>query len=177
MLHSSMIIYQHAKPEDTLRLSILFQQVYIQSYALEGITVEFANFISQRFAPDRIRKTINEQPDSIIVAYNKDHPIGVAELDFQNKCPIDNLPGAELNKLYVLERFCSKGIGGNLLKKAEEKAIEKGFAQLWLEVWLENPRAIQFYEKQHYQPVGVVDFPMETNTYQNMVMWKELTGI
>lgn len=37
-----------------------------------------------------------------------------------------------------------------------------------------NPKAIDFYKRQGYGILGEVDFPMETNTYVNLVMNKKL---
>jgi ribosomal protein S18 acetylase RimI-like enzyme len=96
------------------------------------------------------------------------------EIEFDKKCPVDNIIAPELNKLYILERFCGMGIGHKLLNAAEEVVLSKGIHQIWLWVYVLNERAIGFYEKQQYVWIGNAFFQMAFNRYENKVMLKEL---
>lgn len=102
------------------------------------------------------------------------NPIGAAEVLYDSTCPIQKIPVAELSKLYVLERFYGQGIGYGLLHESEKEVLNTGNHLLNLEVYMENHWAIAFYERQDYASIGTVDFPMETNTYKNLVMRKVL---
>jgi len=168
------ISYGKAKLTDSLRISVLLKTVYIQTYAVDGVTFEFANFITNRFSIEHIENIIKENPLRLIVAYQNENPIGVAEIIMDSTCPIRNISVPELSKLYVLERFHGKGIGFGLLKAVENQLINNGFKELNLEVWKQNERAIAFYKKQRFISIGNVDFPMEHNTYENFVMNKKL---
>lgn len=168
------ISYGKAKLSDALRISILLKTVYIQAYAVDGITFEFANFITKRFSTAHIESTLKKNPNQLVIAYQNGNPIGVAEIMYDSTCPIRKTPAPELSKLYVLERFYGKGIGFGLLKAAEEEVKKNGFSECTLEVYIKNDRAIQFYKRQGYVSIGNVDFPMEFNTYENLVMHKVL---
>lgn len=170
----SEIIYKKAEIEDALRISILFKQVYLQVYGVEGITIEFTNFITKRFSPTLIEKAIREKPDTLLVAYFKGNPVGVAEVIYDSVCKIRNIKAVELSKLYVLERFYGRGIGYELLNRFETKLKAKGYKELFLEVYAHNPRAIFFYKRQNYSIIGDTLFPMEFNTYENKLMSKVL---
>jgi GNAT superfamily N-acetyltransferase len=82
--------------------------------------------------------------------------------------------GPELNKLYILEWFCGKGIGYKLLQAAEQRALSRGDKLMWLWVLDSNERAVSFYERQQYQWIGNASFRMEVNSYDNKVMLKQL---
>ncbi len=159
---------------DALRISLLFKQVYLQTYAKEGISHEFANFISRKFSPEAVADNIEKASQSLLIAYFKDNPIGVVQVIHDSTCRIDKVQMPELDKLYVLERFHGKAIGHLLLKEIEKIVVRKGYTQMCLEVYSKNPRAIAFYESKGYQNRGIVDFVMETNTYENFVMTKKL---
>ena len=169
------ISYGKAKLTDSLRISVLLKTVYIQTYAVDGVTFEFANFITKRFSQEHIKSIIKENPSRLIIAYQNENPIGVAEIVYDSTCPIRKISIPELNKLYVLERFYGKGIGLGLLTLAENQVVNNGFKELNLEVWKQNERAIAFYKKQGFVSIGNVDFPMEFNTYENFVMNKKLS--
>ncbi|MBQ4821872.1 GNAT family N-acetyltransferase [Aquimarina sp. MMG016] len=168
------ISYGKAKLSDSLRISVLLKTVYIQTYAVDGVTFEFANFITKRFSPELIENIIKENPSRLIIAYQNGNPIGVAEIIYDSNCPIRKIPVPELSKLYVLERFYGKGIGYGLMNEAEKEVRENGFSEFNLEVYINNARAIAFYKRQGYVSLGNVDFPMEFNTYENLVMNKAL---
>lgn len=168
------ILYRPALVRDSRKLSILFKQVYIQTYGTEGVSDEFANFIILQFSVERIERILLENPDSLMVAVYKNNLVGVAEVAFSKQCPIDPIIGAELNKLYILEWFCGSGIGQRLLELAEEVAVKRGEEQMWLWVLASNTRAINFYEKHQYKWIGNASFQMETNKYENKVMLKDL---
>ena len=168
------ISYGKAKIEDSIRISVLLKTVYIEVYATEGITFEFANFIEKRFSKKHIEEIIEKNPDQLLVAYLNKNPIGVAEIFYESNCPIRKISTPELSKLYVLKRFNGKGIGYGLMIESEKILKEKGFNELNLEVFIGNEHAISFYEKLGYQKLGKVDFPMEKNVYKNWVMNKKI---
>ncbi|MEH6765105.1 MAG: GNAT family N-acetyltransferase [Aequorivita antarctica] len=166
------ISFGKAKLSDSLRISILMKTVYIQTYAVDGITFEFANFITKRFSPEHIENIIKENPNRLIIAFQDENPIGVAEIIYNSNCPIRKIAVPELSKLYVLERFYGTGIGYRLMKEVEREVCKNGFTQLNLEVYIKNIRALAFYERQGYVSIGNVNFPMEFNTYENFIMNK-----
>lgn len=168
------INYRKAIPEDALKLSVLYQQVYIQTYGADGVSDEFANFITRQFAVERIKNAILHNPDAILVAVYRNNLVGVCETEFDKKSPVGQIVAPEINKLYILEWFCGRGIGEVLLEKAEAIAREKGRSQMWLWVLESNARAIGFYQKHGYKAIGSASFQMETNRYENKVMHKNL---
>ncbi len=166
------ILYRKANLSDVKKLSILFKQVYIQTYGIEGVSDEFANFITKQFSEERLQHLIETSSDCLIVADYKTNLVGVAEIEFEKTCPTGNFVAAELNKLYILEWFCGMGIGYHLLNEAENLVKQKGQNKMWLWVLDSNERAIKFYERQGYQHIGEASFQMEVNNYINKVMVK-----
>ncbi len=174
MLMKTDIICRPANSTDLLKLSILFKTVYIQLYGTEGVSDEFANFITPRFSAEWLQQLIDEHPESIIVADNSGKLVGAAEIAFNANSPVGNIKSAELSKLYVLERFCGQGIGLMLLESAEEMLRKRGEQQYWLWVLDSNTRAINFYYKHGFTYLGNAPFQMEVNCYDNKVMLKQL---
>ncbi len=168
------IIYRKANSTDVIKLSILFKQVYIQTYGTEGVSDEFANFIFKQFSVERLSSLISTNPDAILVAAYNNNLVGAVEIDYSSICPINNIVAPELNKLYILEWFCGKGIGYHLLKEVENLVKSKGINEMWLWVLDSNERAISFYERQNYKWIGDASFQMEVNKYENKLMHKHL---
>lgn len=165
---------EKAKASDALRISVLLKTVYINTYGMDGISWEFANFMEKRFSPSYIENCIAQDDANLLVAMHKGNPIGVAEIIIESKCRYRNKVQSELSKLYVLNHFFGHGIGSTLLNQMEKTLVSKGKNSLFLEVWAENNEAISFYKHQGYSFVGEVNFPMEENIYLNHVMQKKL---
>ena len=113
------IIIRKANQSDVKKLSVLYKTVYIQTYGKEGVSDEFANFITNQFSIERLGNIILNHSTKIIVAEYKNNLIGVAEIEFDKQCPINNIVEAELNKLYILEWFSGQGVGYKLIQEAE----------------------------------------------------------
>ena len=167
------INYRLANKNDVKKLSLLFKQVYIQIYGIDGVSDEYANYITELFSEKRLHENICKYPDHLIVAEYKGNLVGVAKIDLNKKCPIGNLVATELNKLYILEWFCGQGIGYQLLAEVEKLLSAKGLREMWLWVYEENHRAIRFYERQNFVCIGKAPFQMETNKFENKVMLKK----
>lgn len=171
---SEEIIIRNATSADSKKLSILFKQVYIKTYGVEGVSDEFANFITEQFSVPRIENTIASNPDALLVAEYKNNLVGVLEIEYDKPCPVEDIVAPEINKIYILEWFCNRGIGEMLMEKAETLLKEKGYSQLWIWLLESNLRALSFYKKHNYIEIGKAPFEMEVNTYQNIVMLKTL---
>lgn len=168
------IKYRNANTSDLLKLSVLFKQVYISTYGINGVSDEFANFITDKFSVERLEDIIIHTPENIIVADYQNNLVGVAEVEVNKKCPVNEIIAPELSKLYILEWFCGKGIGKKLINESENYIKQIGLNQIWLWVLETNYRAINFYRNQGYKEIGNASFQMEVNKYENIVMLKEI---
>ena len=70
---------------------------------------------------------------------------GEAQTEFkdQNFC--------ELERIYVLKEFQGKYIGKRILEIAIVKAKQAKTENLWLGVWEENHKAIEFYQRNGFE--------------------------
>ena len=69
-------------------------------------------------------------------------------------------PSMELSKLYVHPDAHGTGIAVKLFEAVQEAARDRDAASLWLTVWEENARALAFYTKQGFAPIGNRDYPV-----------------
>ena len=168
------LIFRPAIEEDTLQLSVLLKQVYIDTYGIDGVSLEFARFITENFSPEKVKTAILSDQTIIWLAVYKNNLAGVLQIVLNKACPLNNIIAPEINKLYILNRFSGKGIGRELMKKGEESLREMGQNQVWLWVLESNERAYSFYHQQNYKWIGNASLQLEENLYDNKVMLKEL---
>jgi ribosomal protein S18 acetylase RimI-like enzyme len=100
---------------------------------------------------------IAEDPCQVIVATYGSEIIGYAIIEFSNLIPMLRVFGyAALTDLYVKKDWRGKGVGVQLLKKAETIAISKGFSEIRLSVLSNNTDAIRFYKSNGYKIYGII---------------------
>jgi GNAT superfamily N-acetyltransferase len=83
-------------------------------------------------------------------------------------------PAAELNRLYVQERFTAHGIGKALLARAETLARAEGASTMWLTAWVGNARALAFYPRCGYQDRGPTLYEFRGEQHGNRLFAKAL---
>lgn len=82
-------------------------------------------------------------------------PVGYAVLAEPDLPLADIGPGdIEVKRIYALARYHGSGLGGALMAAAVDEAIDAGRRRLLLGVDANNDRAIAFYRKQGFEPVG-----------------------
>ncbi|KQM22152.1 GNAT family N-acetyltransferase [Novosphingobium sp. Leaf2] len=82
-------------------------------------------------------------------------------------------PGdVELKRIYLLSRFQGTPIAGALMRAALDEA--QGHARLLLGVKADNHRALAFYAKHGFTPIGTRRFDVGGKTYDDAVLARPL---
>ncbi|MFZ5624733.1 MAG: GNAT family N-acetyltransferase [Gemmatimonadota bacterium] len=76
----------------------------------------------------------------------------------------------ELWRFYVDHVWHGRGIAAPLMDAVKAEARRRGGRTLWLGVWERNPRAIAFYRKQGFSPVGSQVYVVGTDPQNDLVM-------
>ncbi|GAB5400960.1 MAG: GNAT family N-acetyltransferase [Aureisphaera sp.] len=82
----------------------------------------------------------------------------------------------EIERIYVAKAHHGKGLGHALLKKAIEIGKELGLAYIWLGVWDQNTKAIQFYERNGFYTDGIHPFMLGDEPQRDYVMKLDLNS-
>ena len=80
------------------------------------------------------------------------------------------LGSVELARLYASAQWIGHGVGAALLNACLGAARERAGTTMWLGVWERNRRAIRFYEKAGFVPVGEQIFQLGGDMQRDLVM-------
>jgi diamine N-acetyltransferase len=164
---------------DALCLSVLAMQVFLDTYATDGIRPPIAREVLSAYSQASFDVAIADSGCSLVVAEHAGHLVGFAHVTLKAAEPLAP-PGmqAELLRLYVQEPFTGgkKGmkVGSALLVAAELAAASAGATVLWLTPWVHNQRALAFYARRGYQDYGLTYFRFESEAHENRVLAKLL---
>lgn len=105
-------------------------------------------FDSEKYSLDLLKKSFDNESEVVIVAEDNNKLIGYILFSFV-------LDEAELLKIGVLESHQRCGVGKNLHAKMEDYLREQNVKNIFLEVRIDNKKAINFYEKNGYEKVTI----------------------
>ena len=163
-----MLIIRHSTDQDFENLTALAIQVWLHTYARDGIRDKISGYVLSRFTPDYFKGIHGSVSQKILVAEENSHLVGFITLDLEARCSQLNVPGYEIVTLYVQEFFQGKGIGTSLVAAA----IKEYGKNLWLTTWVKNELGIRFYKKSGFHEAGIAFFDLEGEKHENFILAK-----
>jgi ribosomal protein S18 acetylase RimI-like enzyme len=171
----SDIQLRSARADDALCLSMLATQVFLDTYATEGIRPALVREVCRSYGQAQYEKALVAGDTRIEVAERNGHLIGFAQITLgASHALAPSGVQAELLRLYVQEPFTGMHLGTRLLARAEEIAAAHGASVLWLTPWVHNHRALAFYARRSYIDYGRTEFILEGESHENLVVAKVL---
>lgn len=168
-------ILRPATTDDALCLGVLAMQVFLDTYATDGIRPPIAREALDGYAPAVYQRLLQAPDTFILVAERQGHLLGFAQVTLgTTHTLVDHPAPAELDRLYVLEPFTGRGMGRALLHAAEQAAARRGAGLLWLTPWVHNHRALHFYAREGYADVGLTWFEFEGERHENRLLTRPL---
>lgn len=169
------VSFRRATLADADRLAVLGAQVFLDTYAPEGVRPTVAREVLATFSPEACAAWVADPRSVVEVAELDGHVVGFAHLVLGAGHALAP-PGdpAELLRLYVQRPFAGRGIGTSLLRRAEHAAAEAGAAVLWLTAWVHNAPALAFYAARGYADFGATPYRFEDEVHENRVVARRL---
>lgn len=161
-----------ATRQDSLCLAALGQQVWLDTYAQDGIRPALATYVHQHFTPARFDLQVSSAQQRLWVAEAHGHLLGYLQLDLAAPCPVAGGGTVEISTLYVLRHAQGQGLGRRLLDAASQHAHGSGQAGLWLSVNATNLAAQAFYARQGFGQLGEIDFELDGVRHPNQVLYR-----
>jgi len=175
---SAEITFRVAEPGDALCLGVLSTQVFLDTYATQGIRTAVAREVLALHSVAAYEALLARADVTILLAECAGHLIGFSQVsNGAGHELVAEAAASELDRLYVQERFTGRGLGRDLLRQAEKAAAARGAELLWLTAWEGNPRALQFYPRCGYEDLGRTVYTIEGEDYPNHLFGKRVRHV
>ena len=157
-----------AEISDCQNLASLSIQVWLDTYALEGVKSSFSSYIWDSFTQQEFEEKLNSTRYKMFVAEQGEYLLGYIMLDF-NSFHKDESNGFEIARLYVSRHFKGQGIGKSLLNEMAVKCGKKS----WLAAYIGNAEAINFYKYLGFNDIDEAIFILDDERVENRILaWK-----
>ncbi|MFT5822132.1 MAG: ribosomal protein S18 acetylase RimI-like enzyme [Crocinitomix sp.] len=168
-----MIRIEIPQLKDLPELTTLAIETFIQSHGHSASTKDVDNYLQANYTEDIFKTELSDPNNFYRVLFTENKMVGYLKIIYNQ--PISAVESASITKLeriYVLEKFHGQGLGQELFNCAIDLSKTNGQAGVWLYTWIENKRAIRFYEKMSFKIVGSHDFQLSpTHTNPNHQMY------
>lgn len=136
------------------QLQIIGKQTFFETFAEGNSEENMKKYLEESFTNELLKTELTNPNSEFYFARMDNNVIGYLKINFGNaQTELKNNKTIEIERIYVLKEFHGKNAGQVLFEKAFEIAKQLNADYLWLGVWEENPRAINFYKKN-----GFVEF-------------------
>jgi ribosomal protein S18 acetylase RimI-like enzyme len=149
-------IVRRAHAADATDIARLGRVTFEQSFGalFRDHDADLRTYLDRTFGDAKIEASIGKPYNAYWIAEQNNVPVGYAKLKDATPLPgHDGEAACQLQKIYVLADRIGHGIGYALLAPVLAHAAPRA-PLLWLDVLRENERAIAFYARFGFAPVG-----------------------
>lgn len=167
-----MVEIRKATTKDFEILIKLGKTTFIEAHHQSATKEELDNYLNSSYHPDNLAEQLKDANNLFHLIYFNNIPAGFSKIIIgeENSNPLLTHI-TKLERIYILKEFYDKKLGLALMQfniEISKKLNQKG---MWLYVWTENHRAVNFYKKLGFKIIGEYDFQLtETKSNPNHQM-------
>jgi ribosomal protein S18 acetylase RimI-like enzyme len=159
-----MIKIVKASTTDVSIIATIGRQSFIETHKTCATEAVLNSYLDKTFTPEIILTELTDNSNHFYIIYYDKKNAGYSKIVFNGKHHnIISNETTKLERLYLLQEFYDYKLGYELFKFNVELSKENKQKGMWLFVWVENERAINFYKKTGFTIVGKHDFEISEN--------------
>ncbi len=165
---------RYATVNDARLLAVLGAKTFYDTFHAENTEEDMQAYIQKAYSEDTIGQLLTDNNIQYAIAFEGDEPIGYTKLLLN--ATHEKLSGRniELEKIYVLQSKIGTGAGRLLMEEAIRYSAEHQYDNLFLGVWQENKRAVDFYHKAQFEIFATRSFQLGSRLCEDYIMKRVL---
>lgn len=160
---------------DAELIADLSRQTFFESFALQNTKENMDKFMNDSFARETLIKEVGAPGNIFLVAFDGEEPVGYVRMRVNNNpTELGNASAMEISRIYVVNNSIGKGVGKVLMQYCIDFTVARKFSFIWLGVWKQNQRAINFYKQWGFEKFGTHIFMLGDDPQMDWLMKKTL---
>lgn len=139
---------------------------FLESHGISAPKADIDAYVSLKFNLSTFLEELRDLNNHFFILYQHETAIGYSKIIYDyphHAIPFKNV--TKLERLYILKEFHHLKLGLELFNFNVQLSIKNHQQGMWLFVWTENERAINFYKKAGFQIIGRHDFKISETHY------------
>jgi ribosomal protein S18 acetylase RimI-like enzyme len=162
-------------PQDIYRLQQIGRQTFLETFSSVNTEENMKTYLEESFSMIKLKAELEDNNSEFYFAELNNNTIGYLKLNWgKSQTEIQDENTLEIERIYVLKVVYGKNIGQLLFQKAMDIAVQKKVNYVWLGVWEENLRAINFYKKNGFSEFNKHIFRLGNDEQTDIMMKLEM---
>ncbi|MGO4709297.1 N-acetyltransferase family protein [Chryseobacterium sp. 2TAF14] len=169
------IVITKVEISDLEKLQRIAKKTFFDTFAPYNTAENMEKYLNENFSEDTVLSELKNTDSEFYFAMYLGDVVGYLKVNFgpaQTEMQDNN--SLEIERIYVLQDYLGKKVGQVLYHKALEIAENKNLQYVWLGVWEENQRAVQFYKKNGFTEFDKHIFKFGDEEQTDLMMRKNL---
>ena len=159
-------------------LQKISRDTFLETFAHSTSEENMRHYLENNFSKEQLKKEIEQEYSEFYFAKLEDAVIGYLKINYSGaQTELNDQKSLEVERIYIGKEFYGKGVGQLLLDFALKIGKQQQMDYVWLGVWEENQRAIQFYLKNGFITFDKHVFMLGDEAQTDFMMKLELKNI
>lgn len=129
-------------------LQKISRDTFFETFAHSTSEENMCQYLENNFSKEQLSKEIEDEHSAFYFAKLENTVIGYLKINYSGaQTELNDQKSLEVERIYIGKEYYGKGVGQLLLDFALQIAKQQQMDYVWLGVWEENLRAINFYKK------------------------------
>lgn len=166
-----MVIIEKVLLDDIEKLQVLSRKTFGETFTDRNTVENMDKYLDEEMSIAKLTLELKNPDSEFYFALLNNEPIGYLKLNKgQAQTDIKDDVSLEIERIYVVKEFHGKKVGQALYNKAFEIAKDTTVEYLWLGVWEENDKAINFYSKHGFKAFDTHLFMLGNDVQKDILM-------
>jgi GNAT superfamily N-acetyltransferase len=177
---------RRAGSDEAAALSRLMTETFLAAYGAVAPADSIERHIERNYAAPLIRELLDSGRIEVWVldaidrggATRVDAGYLQLGLDVPPPTPLADRRTLEVQRCYMRPEFIGAGGSAQLIRTAQQRAIDLGRQAVHLSVYQHAPRAVRFYQKHGFRPAAAIKYHIDHVEFDDWLMvWEVVTQV
>jgi diamine N-acetyltransferase len=148
-----------ADSNDFELLACIGRQTFIESHGHSASACDIEAYVAEKYSYDFFKEELKNVNNIYYTLFLNKKPAGYSKIILNSShanIPFHNV--TKLERLYLLRDFYDLKLGVELFKHNIQLSKLNGQQGMWLFVWKDNTRAVNFYSRNGFKVIGSCNF-------------------
>jgi ribosomal protein S18 acetylase RimI-like enzyme len=153
------------------QLQKIGKNTFAETFTEHNTKEDLDKYLELSFSNEKLSSELNNPHSSFYFAELEDNVVGYLKINFgASQTELKDNEALEIERIYVLQAYHGKKLGQALYEKATSIANEMKVKYVWLGVWEQNHRALQFYKKNGFVQFDTHIFKLGNDEQTDIMM-------
>ncbi len=143
---------ENVNENEVEQLQSISRQTFAETFSDSNSKENMDKYLTENLSIKKLSEELNNENSHFFFIKDGERNIGYLKLNMgPSQTEMKDETALEIERIYVIQEYQGKKVGQQLYEKAIQVAKEKKAQYIWLGVWEENHKAIQFYNKNGFE--------------------------